>query len=209
MEKKATQRASVTVCVPGNIALWLLSVWERTEKSDEPIICKLLRGNSNLSISSGDILWSPLSVGLCLFLLCVLPTSCRRWRTTVGYLLPVVTSSLNRVSVFPFSLYATSKDCPQSITVTHIKEATPLKLNSVVANQNEITESENGVELLTIGYKCWSSHPWIKGIVYPEKNPLFLEEPVGWLRIFPGNNINLLYILFSVKYFLSGKFSEL
>lgn len=56
MEKKVTQRASVTVCVPGNIAPWLLSVRECTEKSDEPIICKLLRGNLNLSISTGDIL---------------------------------------------------------------------------------------------------------------------------------------------------------
>lgn len=51
MEKKVTQE-SFSSCVPGNIALWLLSVWEHPEKSDEPISCKLHRGNSNLSITA-------------------------------------------------------------------------------------------------------------------------------------------------------------
>lgn len=48
---------------------------------------------------------------------------------------------------------------PVNHTVTHRKEATSLQLNSIVAKQNKITESEKDVELLTISYKCCSSHP--------------------------------------------------
>lgn len=61
MEKKVTQE-SFSSCVPGNIALWLLSVWEHPEKSDEPISCKLHRGNSNLSITAEKKYSDPLSV---------------------------------------------------------------------------------------------------------------------------------------------------
>lgn len=48
---------------------------------------------------------------------------------------------------------------PVNHTGTRVKEATPPKLNSRVTNQNEITESEKDVELLTAGYKCCSSCP--------------------------------------------------
>lgn len=158
MEKKATQRASVTVCIPGNITPWLLSVWECMEKSDEPIICKLLRGNSNLSISTGEY------SGLLSLLVSALFISYLLSLTKYDSRVPSYRRYLKRVSVFLFPLPYLKGLPPVNHTVTHRKEATSLKLNSIVAKQNKITESEKYVEFLTVSYKCCSSHPQIKDI---------------------------------------------
>lgn len=116
------------------------------------------------------MLWSPLSAGLSLLLLSPLATSCLWQSTTVRDLLPIVAFSLN-TALFPLSPLLFLKGLlPFNNTVTDTKEATPLKLNSVVTKQNRIIESRTDVGLLAWGYKCCRSHPWIKCIVLLKKN---------------------------------------
>lgn len=116
------------------------------------------------------MLWSPLRVGLSLLLLSPLATSCLWQSTTVRDLLPIITFSLN-TALFPLSPLLLLKGLlPFSNTDTDIKEATQLKLNSIVTKQNKVVESRTDVGFLTWGYKCCHSHPWIKCIVLLEKN---------------------------------------
>lgn len=131
-------------------------------KSDEPISCELLRETQ--TFPSGQQPCSDLLSVLLSF------CSCSLWQSsTVRDLLPVFTSSLSRV-LFPLSpLLFLQGLFPFNNTVADIKEVTPLKLNGIVTKQNEVIESRRDVGLLTWGYKC-SPHPWIKGIVFLEKN---------------------------------------
>lgn len=122
--------------------------------------------------------WSPLSAGLSLFLLSPSAASCLWQSTTVRDLLPSFLSPWTELC-FPRPLYFSSKGYSHLIinvkalpfiSVTDIKEATSLKLKSMVTKQNKVIESGRDVGLLTWSYKCCSCHPWIKGIVFLEKN---------------------------------------
>lgn len=161
--------------------------------------------------------WSPLSVGLSLLLLSPSAASCLWQSTTVRDLLPSLLSPWTEFC-FPPPLYFSSKGYshliingrknPPFVSVTDIKEATLLKLNSIVTTQNEVIIESRRAAGYSWGYKCCSCQPWIKGIVFLEKNPFSLKNLLLDWGSFLGTTLNL-YILFSMNWFWSGRFSSL
>lgn len=148
-EKEVTER-----CCPWERGSVAAVATEHTGKSDEPISCELLRETQT----------SPSGQETCSDLLSVLVSAC----SCSLHQLPLVSDKAPQSGTFfhrSFLLeqsfvslvpYFSSKGyflliikTFPFISVTDIKEATPLKLNSTVTKQNKIIESRRDVGLLT------------------------------------------------------------